>query len=237
MRLVLLGLATALVAGTAGAAAAQSSDRYDRYDRDRHRRDHVRSHSYGDLGRSLLHGILEAVVDPHHVRRHHARHHRASRHHHRHRHAERRHRHAERRHHRAQRRHHARRIGPPRRLHRTHPGRRHFGFRNTHRLGYEIVHARSLGFDHLAAILGYGVLEYLLYEQLGLHHGYGRHVTGRWHDARHHRPHGTAYYSVGYRSPAYHDALALQLYYQGERIAELTDFDRDGAVDLLLRRR
>lgn len=92
----------------------------------------------------------------------------------------------------------------------------------------------TFGHAALVDVLGHATLDYLLHDVLGLAPHRGRHLTGRWHDSRLHGPYGAAFYEVGYRGSPYRDALALQLYLDGDRVAELIDFDRDGRVDLLL---
>lgn len=93
---------------------------------------------------------------------------------------------------------------------------------------------RHLGRADLGDLLGLAVRDYLLYELLGLAPYRARHVTGRWHDARHHDRRGAAWWQAGHRSAPGLDPLALQLFLDGERLVELADLDRDGRVDLLL---
>lgn len=92
----------------------------------------------------------------------------------------------------------------------------------------------ALGRGDLGEILGLAVRDLVLHEVLSLSRHEARRVTGRWHDARRHGRRGSAYWQAGYRSPAYAEGLALQLFLGGERVAELVDLDRDGRVDLLL---
>ena len=94
-----------------------------------------------------------------------------------------------------------------------------------------------LGRAGLGEILGLVAADYLLYEVLGLSPYDGLRVHGYWRDGRFYDHRRSAYWQAGYRSPEHSDALALELLLEGERVAELTDFDRDGVVDLLLTRR
>lgn len=77
-------------------------------------------------------------------------------------------------------------------------------------------------------------MEFVLHEVLDLPSYRSRHITGRWHDARFHDRRGTAWWQAGHATAAGVDPLALQLFLEGERLAELADLDRDGRVDLLL---
>lgn len=99
--------------------------------------------------------------------------------------------------------------------------------------GYHAYHG-ALHREALAEILGYEILDYFSYQVLGLDSHYAGRLTGRWYDAGHDPYDDSAYYELGYRGYEYDDGLALQLFLDGERLAELTDFDRDGEVDLVL---
>ncbi len=102
--------------------------------------------------------------------------------------------------------------------------------RRAYRPGYRLHYAS------LVDLLGHTAVDLLLYEVLRLGPASGNRVYGYWYDPRHHElgHHGTGYYDLGYRGDDYDDALALQLYLDEEPLAELTDFDRDGRVDVVL---
>lgn len=103
-------------------------------------------------------------------------------------------------------------------------------YRPAYRPGYRLHYAS------LVDLLGHTAVDLLLYEVLRLGPASGQHVYGYWYDPRHHElgHHGTGHYDRGYRGDVYDDALALQLYLDETPLAELTDFDRDGRVDVVL---